>query len=87
MYKMRNGQPVEAAVEEIIVRGVGELRKNAFGDDSEDAKSLPWKREQAWSVLKQLAKKDEAGVILVLAKGDETDTGCLGHRYHIRIRC
>lgn len=67
VYKMRNGQPVEAAVEEIITRGVGELRKNAFGDDSEDAKNLPWKREQAWSVLKQLAKKDEVSGLMHLA--------------------
>jgi hypothetical protein len=58
--KVRNGQSVTEAVEEIIHRGVSEMRKNAFGDDLEDAKSLPWTREQAWSVLRALASKDEA---------------------------
>jgi hypothetical protein len=50
---------VQEAVEDIISRGVSELRKNAFGDDIEDAKTLPWSREQAWVVLKQLSKQDE----------------------------
>ena len=59
VYKVKNGQNVHEAVEDIIVRTMGELRKNAFGDDIEDAKGLPWKREQAWTVLKQLASKDE----------------------------
>ncbi|KDQ13211.1 hypothetical protein BOTBODRAFT_188730 [Botryobasidium botryosum FD-172 SS1] len=59
VYKVRNGQNVKDAVEDIITRGVGELRKNAFGDDADDAKALPWTRQQAWIVLKQLAKNDE----------------------------
>ena len=50
---------VEQAVNDIIHRGIGELRKIAFGDDSEDAKNLPWKREQVWFLMKQLAKKGE----------------------------
>jgi hypothetical protein len=50
---------VEEAVEDIIHRGIGELRKNAFGDDVEDAKNLAWSREQAWAVLKQLSKREE----------------------------
>ncbi|KAH7341824.1 RNA12 protein-domain-containing protein [Rhizoctonia solani] len=73
--KVRNGQSVTDAVGEIIHRGVSEMRKNAFGDDLEDAKSLPWKREQAWSVLRALAAKDEipyADVLLEFPfKGDE----------------
>jgi hypothetical protein len=36
-----------------------ELRKNAFGDDSEDAKTIPWSREQAWGLLKQFATRSE----------------------------
>ena len=59
VHKVRNGQTVEDAVEDIVSRGVAELRKNAFGDDADDAKSLPWSREQAWHVLKQLAKQEE----------------------------
>lgn len=46
-------------MEDIITRGVGELRKNAFGDDAEDAKELPWTRAQAWSLMKRLAKDGE----------------------------
>lgn len=46
-------------MEDIIVRTMGELRKNAFGDDNEDAKSLPWKREQVWAVVQKLATQSE----------------------------
>jgi hypothetical protein len=67
---------VSEAVEDIISRGVAELRKNAFGDDSEDAKSLPWTREQVWHVLKALAKTSEVGYYSILLdfpfKGDES---------------
>ena len=50
---------VQEAVDDIITRGISELRKTAFGDDTEDAKNLPWTREQAWILMKQLAKKPE----------------------------
>ena len=50
---------VEEAVDDIVIRGVGELRKNAFGDDIEDAKNLPWTREQAWILMKLLSKQPE----------------------------
>lgn len=59
MHKVHNGQAIEEAVEDIISRSVGELRKNAFGEDAEDAKSLSWTREQAWAVLRPLAKEPE----------------------------
>lgn len=52
---------VQQAVDDIVSRGVSELRKSAFGDDAEDAKSLPWSREQAWILMKLLAKKPEVG--------------------------
>lgn len=55
---------VEQAVEDVIHRGVSELRKSAFGDDNEEAKNLPWSREQAWFLMKQLAKKGEVSVNL-----------------------
>ena len=58
---MRSGLTVEEAVDDIVVRGVSELRKNAFGDDIEDAKNLPWTREQAWILMKQLSKQPEVG--------------------------
>lgn len=53
------------AVQDIVARGMGELRKTAFGDDEEDAKDLLWKREQVWSILKQLAKNGEVRELLV----------------------
>ena len=59
IHKVRSGQNAEEAVQDIVTRGVSEIRKNAFGDDAEDAKSLPWSREQAWVLMKRLIKQDE----------------------------
>ena len=59
VYKVRTGTSVADAVHDLIYRNVVELRKQAFGDDSEDAKSLPWNRAQAWKVVSDLAKKGE----------------------------
>lgn len=50
---------VQQAIDDIVSRGVSELRKSAFGDDAEDAKSLSWTREQVWILMKSLAKKPE----------------------------
>ncbi|WVR05409.1 hypothetical protein IAU60_002424 [Kwoniella sp. DSM 27419] len=59
VYKVRTGASIRDAVEDIILRNTVELRKAAFGDDSEDAKALPWNRAQAWRVVKDLASKGE----------------------------
>jgi len=59
VHKVRSGQDVQEAVEDIISRSTNELRKNAFGEDADDEKSLPWTRVQAWHVLKLLSKKNE----------------------------
>lgn len=59
VYKVRTGMTLSEAVDDIINRNVIELRKSAFGDDSEDAKSLPWTRAQAWKVVSALAEKGE----------------------------
>ena len=52
------------------------MRKRAFGDDADDARSLSWSREQAWAVLRALASKDTVPYheILVNApfKGEES---------------
>lgn len=89
VHKVRSGQGVEAAVEDIIVRGVSELRKNAFGDDAEDAKNLPWKREQAWVLMKQLSAKTEISYYDTLMdfpfKGDETALRNMEHAELISI--
>ncbi|KAH8108444.1 RNA12 protein-domain-containing protein [Phellopilus nigrolimitatus] len=89
VHKVRSGQRVEDAVEDIISRGVNELRKNAFGEDVEDAKSLAWTREQVWAVLKQLAGAEEISYHDVLLefpfKGDEAALRSMEHAELITI--
>ncbi|KAI6036881.1 RNA12 protein-domain-containing protein [Pisolithus microcarpus] len=46
IHKVHSGQSIEDAVEDIISRAVGELRKNAFGEDTDEAKMLPCKLSQ-----------------------------------------
>ncbi|KAI0362726.1 exonuclease [Trametes cingulata] len=89
IHKVRSGMTVEEAVDDIVTRGVSELRKNAFGDDIEDAKSLPWTREQAWTLMKQLCKQPEISYHEVLMdfpfKGDETPLRNMEHAELISI--
>ncbi|KAH7107757.1 exonuclease [Auriculariales sp. MPI-PUGE-AT-0066] len=89
IHKMKSGQGVEDAVNDIISRGVSELRKNAFGDDLEDAKSLLWTREQAWAVVKKLAEKPDLSYFDTLLefpfKGDETALRAMEHAELIAI--
>lgn len=59
VYKVRTGMTISDAVKDIIHRNVIEIRKSAFGDDSEDAKSLPWTRPQAWKLVSLLARDEE----------------------------
>lgn len=59
IHKVRGGQSVADAVEDIIQRGVAELRKIGFGDDAEDAQGLKWTRQQAWTIVKNLAQNDK----------------------------
>ncbi|KAJ6547159.1 RNA12 protein-domain-containing protein [Mycena capillaripes] len=89
IHKVRNGATVENAVEDIIHREVSEVRKKAFGDDAEDAKNLPWGREQAWSLFKQLSKQAELPYHEVLLefpfKGDEGPLRSMEHAELISI--
>ena len=89
VHKVLSGESVEEAIEEIITRGVNELRKNGFGDDIEDAKSLPWTREQAWTIVKSLSKEDEIPYHDVLLdfpfKGDENALRNMEHAELISI--
>ncbi|ORY30013.1 RNA12 protein-domain-containing protein [Naematelia encephala] len=59
VYKVRTGSTIKDAVNDIVVRNVVELRKQAFGDDAEDAKALPWTKAQAWKVVQGLAKSGQ----------------------------
>ncbi|KIY43695.1 hypothetical protein FISHEDRAFT_52862 [Fistulina hepatica ATCC 64428] len=76
IHKVRSGQSIEEAVEDLISGAIGELCKNAFGDDPEDAKDLLWSRSQAWMVLKSLTARPELLYYDLLVKfpfkGDET---------------
>lgn len=87
-HKVKNGMPVEMAVEDIITRGVGELRKSAFGE-IEDAGSMAWSREQVFFILKSLAKSDELPYYDVLVdfpfKGDEAALRSMEHSELISI--
>ncbi|KAJ4488366.1 exonuclease [Lentinula aciculospora] len=87
--KVRTGMDVKEAVEDIINRGVGELRKNAFGDDAEDAKNFPWTRGQAWTLLNLLSKNSEVPYHQVLLdypfKGDEIPLRSMEHAELIAI--
>ncbi|KAF7338610.1 Mitochondrial escape protein 2 [Mycena venus] len=89
IHKVRNGASVEDAVEDIIYREVSEVRKKGFGDDAEDAKNLPWGREQAWSLFKMLSKKSELPYHEVLLefpfKGDEAPLRSMEHAELIAI--
>lgn len=53
--------PVDMAVDDIITRGVGELRKSAFGE-VEEAGSMAWSKEQVFFILKALAKSEEVSI-------------------------
>ncbi len=59
VYKVRTGGQIKDALDDIVLRNVVELRKQAFGDDSEDAKNLQWSRAQAWKIVSDLAKSGE----------------------------
>ncbi|KAJ7684746.1 RNA12 protein-domain-containing protein, partial [Mycena polygramma] len=89
IHKVRNGATVENAVEDIIVREVSEVRKKAFGDDAEDAKNLPWGREHAWLLFKQLSHQAELPYHDVLLefpfKGDESPLRNMEHAELISI--
>ena len=89
VQKVSLGQSVENAVRDIIARTVVEIRKNTFGDDMEDAKSLPWSRSQAWIVVEQLAKKGELPYYALLHdefKSDETALKALEQAEIISVR-
>ncbi|GAA5821571.1 hypothetical protein JCM10212_006519, partial [Sporobolomyces blumeae] len=74
IQKVRAGQEVDEAVQDIVSRSASEIRKNFFGDDEEEAKGLKWKREQAGAVVRGLSDKGElkyAETLLKTFGGDE----------------
>lgn len=73
IQKMRSGQDINEAVNDIIARSASELVKNCFGDDAEEAKTLSWTREQVWYLVKQLSKQKELSYAELLAGGPFKD--------------
>jgi hypothetical protein len=45
------------------------LRKKAFGEDEEEAKRLPWTRQQAWKIVKLLSEQSEVSLTFVVLFG------------------
>ncbi|MCO5611124.1 hypothetical protein L7F22_065374 [Adiantum nelumboides] len=89
VQKVSLGQTVENAVKDIVARTVVEIRKNAFGDDMDDAKTLPWSRSQAWTVVEQLADRGELSYYALLHdsfKGDESAIKALEQAEIISVR-
>ncbi|GAA6010157.1 hypothetical protein JCM10207_005643 [Rhodosporidiobolus poonsookiae] len=75
VQKIRAGQTVDEAVDDIISREASSLRKNLFGDDEEEAKSYKWSRDQAWTLVKGLSDPGElkyAATLLTVFGGDDT---------------
>ncbi|GJN94730.1 hypothetical protein Rhopal_007821-T1 [Rhodotorula paludigena] len=74
VQKIRAGQTVDEAVDDIIQRNASEIRKNFFGDDEEESKAFKWSRGQAWSLINGLSEKGElpyAEILLTTFGGDD----------------
>ncbi|CAG8791481.1 24037_t:CDS:2, partial [Racocetra persica] len=56
--KIRGGQTPRDALNDLITKATIEIRKIGFGDDTDDAKTIPWKGIQFWNVMKELARSD-----------------------------
>jgi len=50
---------------ELILKSVTEIRKLGFGEDVEDAKSIPWSGIQFWKIIKDLSKGDPVHFIYI----------------------
>ncbi|BGO96195.1 hypothetical protein NBRC10512_003414 [Rhodotorula toruloides] len=75
VQKIRAGQTVDEAVEDLVQRNASEIRKNLFGDDEDEAKGFKWTRDQALALVKGLSEKGELKyneTLLTLFGGDDT---------------
>ena len=45
-------------MDELIFKSVIEIRKFGFGNDAEDAGTIPWNNIQFWKIIKDLSKED-----------------------------
>lgn len=68
VYKVRSGQSISSAVDDIVLRNAVEIRKTAFGDDTEEAKHLPWTRAQAWKIVSALSRSNQLSYAQLLSE-------------------
>lgn len=69
LIKLRSGQALPEAVNEIVGRAAIELRKNFFEDPTSSEKKR-WTRSQAWALVKGLAKSGEVRPASVTSRAD-----------------
>lgn len=46
------------ALQDLVAKAIIDVRKLAFGDDSEDAKTISWSGVQFWKVMKELSSEE-----------------------------
>ena len=46
------------ALQDLVAKAVIDVRKLAFGDDSEDAKTISWSGIQFWKIMKGLSNEE-----------------------------
>ncbi|CAI2171431.1 19627_t:CDS:10 [Funneliformis geosporum] len=54
--KIRSGQKPIDALQDLVAKAIIDVRKLAFGDDNEDATTIPWSGIQFWEIMKKLSK-------------------------------
>ncbi|CAG8445265.1 12975_t:CDS:10 [Acaulospora morrowiae] len=74
--KLRAGISPHEALNQLVDRATVEIRKLAYGDDTEDSRTIPWNGIQFWKIMKELAQKDYVSYDAVkfspIFKGDDT---------------
>lgn len=88
--KLKLGQTVQSAVQSLIGHTAVALQKT-FGEDIEEAASLPWSQPQAWGIISKLAKTPQGelpyyGVLFGTFKGQEASLKALESAEVITIR-
>ncbi|CAB4389502.1 unnamed protein product [Rhizophagus irregularis] len=74
--KIRSGQKPNDALQDLVAKAIIDVRKLAFGDDSEDAKTISWSGVQFWKVMKELSSEESLSYDAVkfspIFNGDDT---------------
>ncbi|GBC02865.1 hypothetical protein RclHR1_04870008 [Rhizophagus clarus] len=74
--KIRSGQNPNDALQDLVAKAIIDVRKLAFGDDSEDAKTISWSGVQFWNIMKRLSNEESLSYDAVkfspIFNGDDT---------------